>query len=138
MPSELLVVAQQARRKVKRLADYVLNAFAHRLASAEELLDTLGWTRRPGVQLGLRVRKLQGMALAALTLPRTLQLYIKTPVEFPRPRGLLEVAEEVRRARQAQFSGSRSSRSENHGPRTQVSRAPKPGQGGVHGQIESP
>ena len=53
----------------------------------------------------------------------------------PMPRSLEQVIEEVKRQRQAR--GRRGS-SRSPTPRTQGSRAPKPGQGGVHGQLESP
>ena len=124
MPSELLVVAQRARAEVKRLAQYALNALAPQLAVRLSILERLGLSKHPGIRFGLELRHEQGLAIATLGLPPLYQLYLKPFIPFPRPRDLLEVAEEVKRTRQ-----------KSSGPRTQVSRVPRPGQGDVRGQL---
>ena len=102
MPSELLVVAQRARAEVKRLAQYALNALAPQLAVRLSILERLGLAEHPGVKFGLEIRHEQGLALATLSLPPLFQLYLKPFIPFPRPRDLLEVAEEVKRKRSRQ------------------------------------
>ena len=100
MPSEELVVAQKLRNEYK-CERYALNALAPELALRAFRLRLWGLDRSPAVQAGLKAREEQGMAIAILALPPRYHLYLKPFIPFPRPRDLLEVAEEVKRSRRS-------------------------------------